>query len=197
MKPNLWQCRIFFLALLVSPICWAGIGDEGTLADSLVFTFLPGSGTGSAIVTSKVYQASEESNYRGFYIYTYLISDATVNLSVFSAEILPNAVIGAYGWDADGKAPLSWEPVRNSSEGPIESFDAFFNITVKPGETSATLWFISPQGPTQEDGALAGITGGSYNFLVGKILTPIPEPTTCLLLAAGGLLSRFSRKRKL
>lgn len=193
MKPNLWQCRIFFLALLVSPICWAGIGDEGTLADSLVFTFLPGSGTGSAIVTSKVYQASEESNYRGFYIYTYLISDAKVNLSVFSAEILPDAVIGTYGWDADGKAPLSWEPVND----PVESIDAFFNSSIKPGETSATLWFISPQGPTQADGAVAGITGGSYNFLVGKILTPIPEPTTCLLLAAGGLLSRFSRKRKL
>ncbi len=192
MKPNLWQCRILFLALLVSPICWAGIADEGILVDSLVFTFLPGSGTGSATVTSKVYQANEQSNYRGSYIYTYLISDAKVNLSFFSVEILPNAVIGWYGWDTDGKAPLTWEPVNM----PVESFEAFFKDPVKPGETSATLWFISPQGPTQEDSTLAGITGGSYNFLIGEILTPIPEPTTCLLLVAGGLLSRFSRKRK-
>lgn len=200
MKPNYKQCWILLLALLVSPVAFAGIADEGTLypvdpplSNPLVSTFLPGYGTGVATVTSQVYKAKEDSNYRGNYIYTYIISGAQVNLSFFSVEILPNVEICCYGWDVVGKTPWAWEPVND----PVESIEALFNNPLKPGDTSATLWFISPQGPTEADGALAGITGGQYNFLVGKVLTPhVPEPTTGLLLAAGGLLSRFSRKRK-
>ncbi len=194
MKPNRRQCWIILLALLVSPFAFAGIADEGTLYQNLVFDFTPGTGTGVATVTSNVYKANENSQYAGYYIYTYLISGSQVNLSFFSVEILPEAVLTDwYGYDANGKTPLAWEPVND----PSESFEAFFKNPIKPGETSATLWFISPQGPTEADGALAGITGGQYNFLVGRVLTPtIPEPTTGLLLAAGGLLSRFPRKRK-
>lgn len=194
MKPIQKQCWFLLLALLVSPVAFAGlIADEGTLYASLSDTFLPGTGTGAAEVLSRVYLAGEESNYRGNYIYTYQISDARVNLSFFSAEILPNVEILAYGWDADGKTPFAWEPVND----PIESMEAFFTNPLKTGDISATLWFISPQGPAEADGALAGITAGQYNFLVGNILTPsVPEPTTALLLAAGGLLSRISRKRK-
>lgn len=196
MKPIQRQCWIILLALLVSPIAFAGITDGSTLYASLSDTFEPGTGTGSAEVLSRVYLAGEEHNYRGNYIYTYLISKAQVNLSFFSVEILPDVEILAYGWDVDGKTPLVWEPVNDPDESKIKSIEAFFKNPLKPGDTSATLWFISPQGPTEADGSLAGITAGQYNFLVGKVLTPnVPEPTTALLLAAGGLLSRFSRKR--
>jgi hypothetical protein len=193
MKPNQRQSWIALLALLVSPFAFAGITDGSSLYMSLTDTFTPGTGTGSAVVLSQVYLAGSEHNYTGNYIYTYLISDAQVNLSFFSVDILADVEILAYGWEMDGKAPLSWVPVNE----PVESIEAFFMNPLKPGDISATLWFISPQGPTEADGALAGITGTQYNFLVGKILTPIvPEPTTMLLLAAGGLMTRFSRKRK-
>jgi|GEM_PF-690395 len=207
MKPILRQCWIVLLALLVSPIAFAGITDGSTLYASLSDTFVPGSGTGAAEVLSRVYLAGEEHNYQGNYIYTYLytylISDACVNLSFFSVEILPDVEILAYGWDVDGKTPFvwesvndPWESVNDPVESTIKSIEAFFKNPLKPGDTSATLWFISPQKPTEADGSLAGITAGQYNFLVGKVLTPIvPEPMTALLLAAGSLLSRFSRKR--
>jgi len=197
MKPIQRQCWIILLALLVSPIAFAGITDGSTLYASLSDTFEPGTGTGTAEVLSRVYLAGEEHNYQGNYIYTYLISDARVNLSFFSVEILADVEILDYGWDVDGKTPFAWEPVNDPDESKIKSIEAFFKNPLKPGDTSATLWFISPQKPIEADGSLAGITAGQYNFLVGKILTPkfVPEPMTALLLTAGGMLSRFSRKR--
>ncbi|MEJ5260581.1 MAG: PEP-CTERM sorting domain-containing protein [Anaerohalosphaeraceae bacterium] len=193
MKPIQRQCRIVLLALLVSPIALAGMADEGVLVDSLTSTFLPGYGTGIATVDSKVYWANPDSVYAGNYIYTYLISGSQVNLSFFSVELYPDVLISSWGVETPGKQPAVWSPVNN----PYESMEALFVSPILPGETSATLWFISPYGPIKADGALAGITRGSYNFLVGQVLSPvIPEPATVLLLTVGGLLSRFSRKRK-
>jgi hypothetical protein len=194
MKPCPRQCLAVLLALLVSPVAFAAIADEGNLTDYLQSTFGPGSGSGNALVESFVYTAKPESQYSGNFIYAYLISNARVNLSFFSVEILPGEGIVDYGWDTGGEEPFAWEPVNN----PVESIEAFFKDPIESGgETSAMLWFISPHGPTEADGALAGITGGSYNFLVGNVLTPqVPEPATWMLLIGGGLLGRLSRKRK-
>ena len=193
MKPSFRQCLTVFLALLVSPISMAGIMDEGTPFDHLESTFLPGTGSGVATVESFVFTANPESLYSGNFIYAYYISNAQANLSFFSVEILPGENILQYGWDSGDKEPFAWEPVND----PVGSIEAFFKNPILPGEASAVLWFISPHGPTEADGALAGITGGSYNFLVGKVLTPqVPEPATWLMLMAGGLFGRLSRKRK-
>lgn len=189
MKPSKMQCLTVLLALLVSPIALAGITDDATpYGAPLVSTFLPGYGTGVATVTSSVYT----DNTTGDFIYTYLISGPQVNLSFFSVELYPNVTIVDWGVDAGGIEPLNWVPVNN----PYESMEASFDAPIESGETSATLWFISPQGPTEADGALAGITNGRYNFLVGQVLTPVPEPATWMLLIAGGLFGRLSRKRK-
>jgi len=189
MKPIQKQCLTVLLALLVSPIALAGITDGGTpYGAPLVSTFLPGYGTGVATVTSSVYT----DNTTGDFIYTYIISGAQVNLSFFAVELYPDVTILDWGVDAGANPPLSWEPVNT----PFESIEAFFKDPIESGETSATLWFISPQSPTEADGALAGITGGQYNFLVGHVLTPVPEPATWILLMAGGLFGRLSRRRK-
>jgi hypothetical protein len=175
--------------LLVSPVAWSGITDEGTFLTSLNSTFEPGYGSGVATVLSRVYTH----NTTGDFIYTYVLSNARVNLSFFSVELYPNVTILDWGVDLGPNQPLAWEPVNN----PFESVEAFFKDPIESGEVSAMLWFISPQGPALADGSLAGITGGSYNFLVGEVLTPqVPEPATWMLLIAGGLFGRLSRKRK-
>lgn len=190
MKPIQMQ-RVFVavvFTLLVSPYALAAIPDLGDSYAFLHSTFLPGYGTGVADVDSQVFKSASSDDY----IYTYIISGSQVNLSFFSVELFPDA--GVYEWDVDGavNTPAVWDLVND----PPESIEALFLDPIEPGEVSATLWFKSPYAPTTADGALSGITGGSYNFLVGDVLTPAPEPATWMLLVSGGMLNCFSRRRK-
>ena len=191
MKPSGMQrfTAVLFFALLVSPCALAVIPDLGASYATLPSTFIPGYGTGAADVFSEVFTSASSDDY----IYTYIISGSQVNLSYFSVELLPGA--GVYDWGVDGvlNQPAVWDLVND----PPESIDALFLDPIGPGDTSATLWFKSPYAPVTAEGALTGITGGSYNFLVGEVLTPqVPEPATWMLICIGGLLGRVSRKRK-
>lgn len=151
----------------------------------LISNFTPVSGTGTADVISTVYTANA-----GGYVYTYEIKNATVNFSWFSVGLIPGAVVANTNWVAGVNDPASWLVVGS----PAISVDAQFSMPVGPATNSSLLWFTSPNGPTQELGALGGFGSKVYNFSQGSILTPIvPEPATLTLLGVG-LLSLRRKK---
>ncbi len=148
--------------------------------------FSPGYGSGSAYVTSTAYESS------GNYVYEYVISGVqNANFSFFSVAINPGVDIISFGWDPGTGNPFAWQPVNN----PPQSIEALFTNPIGPGETSSTLWFVSSKPPTEGIGSLAGLSGGQYQFAVGKVLMPNPEPATLLILTAGAILLSSRRKK--
>ncbi|MGH2271011.1 hypothetical protein ACQ9LF_04360 [Anaerohalosphaeraceae bacterium U12dextr] len=151
-------------------------------------TFSPVYGTGSAEVTSTVYAATG-----GGYIYAYEIKNATNTFSWFSVALLPGAVVTGTGYDAGTNDPTSWTTVGV----PATSVEGLFAIQIAPGVDSSVVWFTSPGAPTRDLGSLTGLgTKGTFNYLEGGILTPIPEPMTMVLLGAGWLALRTCGRKR-
>jgi len=164
-----------FLAVVLLPAgAWATI-----IADAF-FTYTPLSGPGTVTVHSWVEDLAPTA---ALYRYNYQILDPSVNIQWFSAELLPNAAI--VNWAT--YTGLPGEPALWAPNGIGTSFDAtFINPILAPSGKSAVLWFDSPQKPTTADGMASGFTGG-YKAFYGNLYTPVPEPTTLLLLAAGAI----------
>jgi hypothetical protein len=144
-----------------------------------------GGGLDTVAVQSTVYQFGND------FIYGYQILTGTVDVSWFSVEILPGAVVTAVGYDLGSGQPTIWGPVGT----PIVSMDASFTAPITAGNASQMVWFISPQRWIEADGATGGITGGQYVTTGGTILTPIPEPATLAIFGLGAALAFGLRKK--
>ena len=193
--------KILFLGLLVITALFVRdasalpVGDK-SLHDSLSdVTFSIGSG--SAEVDCEVYKYTS-GTYADKYVYAYQISniDSGIGLSFFSVGILD----GASAFDADFEPLLGvanpdiWVVVGS----PAQSVDALFTSPIHSEEvitTSTVLWFVSDYASTLGNGALFGTLSGTPYYATGKLLTPVPEPATIVLLGISGLLA-FTQKRR-
>ncbi len=97
------------------------------------------------------------------------------------------------GYDTGTNDPTSWTTVGS----PATSVEGLFAVQIAPGLDSSLVWFTSPYGPTRDLGSLTGLgTKGTFNYLEGGILTPIPEPMTMVLLGAGWLALRTCGRKR-
>lgn len=180
MKPIRMPCVIVAFALLVSPsFLAAGITDiAGPPIQETDYLF------GSIEVSCAVYQIGN------LYLYTYDLTnplDSLQSASWFSVGILPGVDIVSVGYDTSQTeiVPALWHDIGD----PISSVDAQFLETIDPGESSTILFYLSSKEPGQTSASLGGVAGNESFVYEGKITSPVPEPATVLLLAAGALMS--------
>jgi len=192
------QSKSRFLILLLSAILLCAqsanalpVGDK-TLYESLGVPF--SLGKGFAQVDCEVYQYTTGS-YAGKYVYAYQISNlnAGIGISFFSVEILEGATAESASYDqiVGTVDPIYWTII--SSPPQIQSVEALFANTLDNGETSARLWFASNYAPSLGSGALFG----RASLGMEEVVTPIPEPSTLILLGSLVGLANFKRKKML
>jgi len=162
----------------------------GPALASQMAVFNPVYGGGLAEVTSSVYAADA-----GGYIYAYEIKNATENFSWFSVALLPGSVVTGTGYDTN---PVTADPISWTTVGvPATSVEGLFAVQISATKDSSVVWFTSPQSYTRDFGSLTGLgTKGTFNYLEGGILTPIPEPMTMVLLGAGWLALRTCGRKR-
>jgi hypothetical protein len=153
-------------------------------------SFVPITGSGSAMVISTVYLLEPAA---GGYLYTYQITDATAKFTWFSVALNSGTSIIDWGIEATGTMPINWLPVEDALNP--NSIEAFFNTGLTSGD-SALLWFTSLNGPTSGDGALARLSATSGAYSVGSVLIPVPEPLTVTLLGFGWIAVRSFKRKK-
>jgi hypothetical protein len=165
------------LMTVVSTCALGGIVDiAGPQVDTLMYTF------GQAEVTSTVYELGN------LYLYTYVIDnpeESTQNVSWFSVETDEDADVQSVGYDIGANAPAIWHEIVSSMNSTILSVDALFINAIEAGEESTVLFFISSKAPT----TTTGYVGGKSVIVEGDVLSPVPEPATMLILAAGALVT--------
>ena len=181
--PNKWLPFLLAALMLAPPAAFAvGMADFGTWlpGNSMNYAF------GSINVQSDVYLFSGDN-----YLYTYQLFNNSNSqyASWFSVPILEGVEILSigYDWSMVNLVPTNWHNVGSS---PIISIDAQFLNPLAPGQTSTVLYFLSSHGPTTVS---ASIGGPVYTNLVNS---PVPEPATMVLLAAGACMSLRRRLRK-
>ena len=194
--------KIQLLIGLLVAVFMAGSATAGSMAVPLdpktqAATPIIGEMLGSlGVVDSYVYQFTS-GTYANKYLYTYKLTSTNIGISFFSigvddsASLCLNAVDVNYESDG-GVDPLYWNPVGN----PLQSVDAGFFVTpIYSGQASALLWFIADCAPVMGKASVFGTSSGVPAFGEGDIYT-IPEPTTIMLLTAGGLWSFMRRKKR-
>jgi len=136
----------------------------------------------------------------GDYIYAYKIinsGSSTVSINSFSVAILQGAEVGNINWDdyeaSDGIEPFFeyFSPSPQSPQSAEFLFIAGTTGLVESGLHSVNLLFSSNYGPTE---GFAVMTGGGIGGPIETVPTPVPEPATLVLLAAGGLII-FTQKK--
>ncbi len=154
---------------------------------------------GFAVVDYEVYKYTSGS-YAGEYLYTYQIfndSASAIRFNFFSVGILDGANAKDPGYDSIGVVdPTVW----GITGSPAQSADALFFGTIKSGEDSALLWFISETTYTLGKGTLFGTYSEDPVYATGDLSTPVPdlpEPATVVLLGLGGLVTLVQRKSSL
>ena len=158
-------------------------------------------GGGTAKVDSGAYLINSGS-YEGKYAYTYQITniDSGANLSFLSIGINNGVVIDDWNHDIAAINPAIWTPVADNLLPPVttaQSFEALFNTqTIKSGNTSAVLWFVSENVPGFSQGALFGNSTAGPQYDTEQLIAPVPEPATLSLVAIGGAFAVFARRRK-
>jgi len=176
MKPIQKQCVTVLVALLVSSMATAKIADLGTYLQEADYLF------GSIEVTCTVYTIGTQ------YLYTYDLTnpiDSLQSASWFSVAISPGVEILSVGYDTSKTkiVPALWHDIGD----PISSIDAQFLEKIDPGESSTTLFYLSSQRPGETSASMGGVSDGGSFVYVNKITSPVPEPATVMILAAGAL----------
>ncbi len=185
------RALILFVALILAHFAQSAFAvPPGTMVlhDSLYDVDFP-MGTGSAQVDCEVHQFTSSDSYLGKFLYTYQISNnSSVGLSFFSIGVSSGAVVVDWGWDTGTINPLQWTPAIDNETSLVQSVDALFNSTIKNGQSSALLWFVSDNVSASGKGALFGTLAGIPTYADADLLAPVPEPATIFLFAVGGAL---------
>ncbi len=174
---------VLIAALLVSPTVSAGIADLGTNPQAFQYDF------GLIEVNCTVY------NFGSMYLYTYELVNSpqnTESASWFSVALKPGVDIVSIGYDysTTDVVPVLWHDIGT----PISSIDAQFQNPIDPGESSTTLFYISSQGPSLTSASLGGSSNGQTFVHYNAMTSPVPEPATVCILAAGACLCLRRRK---
>jgi hypothetical protein len=190
-----WTAKTSFFGLLAVATLFAQdagalpVGDKFSYDSLLDVIFSIGSG--SAQVDCEVYKYTS-GTYADKYVYAYQISniDSEAGLSYFSVGIFDGANAFDPGYEPliDVAIPELWTAVGS----PVQSVDGLFTNTIRsegPITTSTVLWFVSDYAPTSGKGALSATASGIPQPSTGDLLTPIPEPSTIVLLGTCGLLT--------
>lgn len=95
-----------------------------------------------------------------------------------------------------GSSNFGFSSNSGSDAVPFMVFDAgnqvSYSFIIADGQSTASLLFTSPNGPTAGNAVVHGMAAGSQAVVVP---VPVPEPITLILLGAGCLPLRYYRKR--
>lgn len=172
--------------------------DDGyaLISGSEAFDTAPGwsAGVDYAVYAPDEYPGDHE-NKADSYIYAYQIfSDDTGSetLSSFSVGLDTGSGAAAPGDDdtygaAGGVAPLLSRLVGGPPPSSVQ-----WTLDVDPGEHTTVLLYSSPSSYQWKSATLAN--GG--DGVTKQLPSPVPEPLTTSMLAAGGMLALLSRRRR-
>lgn len=158
-----------------------GLSFEGQIDYDV---YAPGEFTGDiAVATDALLPASAFSDQ---YVYQYQITSTQgygENLSI--------------AFDSgSGSTNFGYSSNPGSDVAPHMVFDAAtlvsYSFAIVAGQSTASLLFTSPYGPTAGNAMVHGMMAGSQAVVVP---VPVPEPITLILLGAGCLPLRYYRKR--
>jgi hypothetical protein len=137
----------------------------------------------------------------GPYVYAYEIYNSefsNVSIDSFSVAMFDGVDGGLIGFDVTG-SPTGIEPSFNyfspdagSPQSAVFLFLPHQGGVIEDGYESVTLLFSSDDAPTAGFGI---IEGGGIGTMVDGIATPLPEPTTILLLGMGGAAVTMMRRK--
>ncbi len=192
---------LLIMTILVGSAVATPVPVGGTLQAAHTETFNLGA-SGTADVVCNVYGYAS-GDFAGRYVYTYQINNhSTIGISFFSVELKSGANVDSLS-DAGGGVNSAYWGVVNT----MISANGSFTSPIAYNASSAVLWFASNYSYTYGSGGLfgfdsigipnyAGVTASTGPTHLSGLLTPVPEPATISLLAAGGLAALIRRRKK-
>jgi len=180
------------------------VGD--VMSGSIPFEYTPDGRTLSVQIDYAVYSASPgDVELEGQYVYAYQIinsEDSDVGIDSFAVGILEGATVIDIAFDSSvsggGVEPSYsyFSPGQSSAESAAYLFLSFMQGVVQSGQQSAVLLFSSDDAPALLSDGFASIAGGGIGGTVTNLPTPIPEPTTIILLGGSWAIITLTRRRR-
>jgi hypothetical protein len=181
---------------------------EGWEPSTIYFEYVVDGRTLSGQIDYAVYTTSPgEVELAGQYVYAYQITNSgssNVSIDSFAVGILEGATVIDIDFDS------------SVSGGDVEPFHAYFSPdqptaqsaawwfmpapigdgVVQIGQQSVVLLFSSNDAPSPLNDGFASIAGGGIGGTVTNLPTPIPEPTTIILLGGSWAMIAAIRGRR-
>lgn len=120
------------------------------------------------------------------YVYAYQVFANNARYTTTTVGILDGAIVANAGTDPNYAQLGGIDPLAGFPTFQAQSFFSLWNPPVNPGQYSTVLLFTSPQPPTFASASVAN--GGTGVQLEAP--SPLPEPSTLVLLAGGLALLR-------
>jgi len=140
----------------------------------------------------------------GQYVYAYQITNSgssNVSIDLFAVGILEGATVIDIAFDSSVSGgdvePYSYfSPDQPTAQSAVYLFVPFADGVLESGQQSVVLLFSSNNEPAQLKDGFASIAGGGIGGTVKNLPTPIPEPTTIILLGGSWAMIAITRRRR-